>query len=695
MPFNFKLPQWNKSEPDPPQSKLDAGFGPGEKPSASLFNWFFNLVSAALSEIKNNGETTTGAQAKVDAHANNTSIHVTPADKTRWDAAANANPSMFASVSVKTSTGAQKGNNLAADQSADTLNIQEGSAIIITPNDATDTMTIAVDTTQFAPAAHVGAGGAAHAVATQSAAGFMAAADKTKLDGIATGAEVNQNTFATIAVKNNAGTSKGSVAADSKQDTATLREGTAILMTPDSATDEITISVDPAKVTAWDGKVNKTGDTMTGNLGMGGNAIIGVSEVQFSDGSRIGETSGQRTFLNANANRFDVITEDGQNYILKADYNAGVLQFKGVDVSLSTHTHAVATPTAAGFMSADDKNKLEKVIGSGAARFHHFGATNGDRVVTGADETFDHTTCFYNNLTINAGASLRPTNTGLNVIYVAGMLTINSGGRLHADGRGAAGGAGGSTDNAGGGGGGVLIVVANKIVGSGTISANGENGKSPVSLGTSGKVAGTHGTNGSLLGQMVTRGIAGGYDDTLTPNGGSAVPTLAGLVNRVMSIDPLTSFSISADVGGAGGGGGGKDNDGSVSSVCGAGGGGGAGIGGSGGRGGYLATATNSGWNEGVGGGGGGGGGVVIVISPNAIPSVRIESKGGNGGNGYSEGSYQSCGGGGGGGGGVVGIIAPSHTAVISVAGGNPGSSINVSSIGQSGSAGVAYYLKA
>ena len=247
MPFNFKLPQWNKSEPDPPQSKLDAGFGPGEKPSASLFNWFFNLVSAALSEIKNNGETTTGAQAKVDAHANNTSIHVTPADKTRWDAAANANPSMFASVSVKTSTGAQKGNNLAADQSADTLNIQEGSAIIITPNDATDTMTIAVDTTQFAPAAHVGAGGAAHAVATQSAAGFMAAADKTKLDGIATGAEVNQNTFATIAVKNNAGTSKGSVAADSKQDTATFREGTAILMTADSATDEITISVDSAQ----------------------------------------------------------------------------------------------------------------------------------------------------------------------------------------------------------------------------------------------------------------------------------------------------------------------------------------------------------------------------------------------------------------------------------------------------------------
>lgn len=42
--------------------------------------------------------------------------------------------------------------------------------------------------TAFAPSAHVGAGGTAHADATTSVAGFMSAADKTKLDGVATGA---------------------------------------------------------------------------------------------------------------------------------------------------------------------------------------------------------------------------------------------------------------------------------------------------------------------------------------------------------------------------------------------------------------------------------------------------------------------------------------------------------------------------
>lgn len=44
--------------------------------------------------------------------------------------------------------------------------------------------------TDAAPSSHVGAGGSAHAAATTSVAGFMAAADKTKLDGIAAGATV-------------------------------------------------------------------------------------------------------------------------------------------------------------------------------------------------------------------------------------------------------------------------------------------------------------------------------------------------------------------------------------------------------------------------------------------------------------------------------------------------------------------------
>ena len=51
---------------------------------------------------------------------------------------------------------------------------------------------------QAAPAAHVGAGGAAHAGATPSTAGFLTAGGKTKLDGIQAGAQKNRSAQASL-----------------------------------------------------------------------------------------------------------------------------------------------------------------------------------------------------------------------------------------------------------------------------------------------------------------------------------------------------------------------------------------------------------------------------------------------------------------------------------------------------------------
>lgn len=52
----------------------------------------------------------------------------------------------------------------------------------------------------YAPLAHVGAGGSAHADATTSVDGFMSAADKSKLDGIQAGADVNNISDANAAL---------------------------------------------------------------------------------------------------------------------------------------------------------------------------------------------------------------------------------------------------------------------------------------------------------------------------------------------------------------------------------------------------------------------------------------------------------------------------------------------------------------
>lgn len=79
-------------------------------------------------------------------------------------------------------------------------------------------------------------------VATQSASGLMSSDDKTKLNGIATGAEVNQNAFSNIKVGST------TVAADAKTDTVEF-VGSNVTITPDATNDKVTFSLTSSNVT--------------------------------------------------------------------------------------------------------------------------------------------------------------------------------------------------------------------------------------------------------------------------------------------------------------------------------------------------------------------------------------------------------------------------------------------------------------
>lgn len=74
--------------------------------------------------------------------------------------------------------------------------------------------------------------------------GLMTAADKQKLNGIASGAEVNQNAFSNVKVGST------TVAADTKKDTLEIVAGGATTITADSTNDKITISSTDKSVTA-------------------------------------------------------------------------------------------------------------------------------------------------------------------------------------------------------------------------------------------------------------------------------------------------------------------------------------------------------------------------------------------------------------------------------------------------------------
>lgn len=100
-----------------------------------------------------------------------------------------------------------------------------------------------------------------HTSATQSSNGYMSNADKKKLDGIASGAEVNQNAFANVKVGSN------TIQADTKQDTLELAAGTNISLVGDANNDKVTIGVTGKVASAVnaDNATNATKATQDGN----------------------------------------------------------------------------------------------------------------------------------------------------------------------------------------------------------------------------------------------------------------------------------------------------------------------------------------------------------------------------------------------------------------------------------------------
>lgn len=99
-----------------------------------------------------------------------------------------------------------------------------------------------------------------HNNVSTSTAGFMSAADKTKLDGVETGAEVNQNAFGNVAV----GTS--TLQADNKQDTLYIAAGSNVSIAADETNDKITIGLTGIVPVANGG----TGKSNLDNVNVGG-----------------------------------------------------------------------------------------------------------------------------------------------------------------------------------------------------------------------------------------------------------------------------------------------------------------------------------------------------------------------------------------------------------------------------------------
>lgn len=151
--------------------------------------------------------------------------------------------------------------------------------------------------------------------ATTSNEGLMTTTQVTKLNGIATGAEVNQNAFSNVKVGST------TVAADAKTDTLELVGGTNITLTPDATNDKVTI--------ATSAEVNQ-------------NAFSNV---------KVGSTT---VAADTKTDTLELVA--GSNVTLTPDSTNDKVTIAATDT-----TYSDATTSTHGLMSTADKTKLDSI----------------------------------------------------------------------------------------------------------------------------------------------------------------------------------------------------------------------------------------------------------------------------------------------------------------------------------------------
>lgn len=155
--------------------------------------------------------------------------------------------------------------------------------------------------------------------ASTSSAGLMSTSDKSKLNGIASGAEVNQNAFSNVVVGST------TIAADSKTDTLTLTAGSNITLTPNATNDSITISASGSSYSL----------PLASNNTRGG--------IKLSSSTQGGTPNG-------------ITTTSGRTYAVQV--NSSEQAVVNVPWTDTNTTYSEATTSTSGLMSSSDKTKL-------------------------------------------------------------------------------------------------------------------------------------------------------------------------------------------------------------------------------------------------------------------------------------------------------------------------------------------------
>lgn len=180
--------------------------------------------------------------------------------------------------------------------------------------------------------------------------GLMSATDKSKLNGIAAGAEVNQKAFSNVVV----GTT--TVASNEKTGSLTL-SGSNVTLTPNALTRDITIGITKANVTAALGYTPAASDTHYSSKNVVGASATASANAAASNGSVY------LNHLESNSN-----TPTSSHKIVGTGATTVASDANGnITISSTNTTYGTATTSANGLMSSSDKSKLDGVAAGATA----------------------------------------------------------------------------------------------------------------------------------------------------------------------------------------------------------------------------------------------------------------------------------------------------------------------------------------
>jgi hypothetical protein len=256
---------------------------------------------------------------------------------------------------------------------------------------------------------------------------YLTSAERTKLSGIATGAEVNQNAFSNIAVSG-----QTTVAADAKTDTFTLVAGTGVTLTTDAGADSITIAASASnsfETLAVAGQTSIVADSSTDTLTIAAGTGITLTTNASTDTLTITNSA-------TGANAFGSVAVAGQTTV-EADSTGDTLTLvSGTGVNITTNAGADSITIASTINSFSNiaVSGQSNVVAGSAGDTLTLVAAGGMTITTasGTDTiTFDSARLDDDDVTLSGtrtielnGEELIITSASANVVEISGGSAV-------------------------------------------------------------------------------------------------------------------------------------------------------------------------------------------------------------------------------------------------------------------------------